>query len=429
MNIIRHGQFIRRKCLFAVSLLVIAFPGALLAAPVHISVKTMMGSQEFGAGISVGKGTRCFVVAPLHVVELAQTITITDRRGNTASATGFQAPDGVDAILLKVEDNHGLNCPEDWDDGIAAEDAMYDAEFLVSKKVKAGGIDQRRFFPGSVTSTTIGIQPYRSGNADRLIEGDSGSALYVNNLPLGMIVSVDTSTGEGEAIKQSQLHALFSNFMLDAAAKLVLIDPVYQGNQENPYATSAAAEFVEKKTPWTAVQIGSAMERNNFQNEMRGTASTYPDNVDYVIQSKIVANQSRSVPNPNYDAKKAQTSNLGEQLLNRVSAKDFRYYLVSNVDVEVTVIDLETQLRTSHVERSEFKDPLIEDANQRELSNDAVVRATVDAIENAMEKFGVPIIDESGEQFAEETSKKKKKKKKKKKGEDLLGALLGLTDD
>ena len=171
------------------------------------------------------------------------------------------------------------------------------------------------------------------------------------------------------------------------------------------------------------------MARNNFQNEMRGTAATYPDNVDYVIQSKIVANQSRSVPNPNYDAKKAQTNNLGEQLLNRVSAKDFPYYLVSNVDVEVTVIDLKTQQRTSHVERSEFKDPLTEDANQRELSNDAVVRATVDAIESAMEKFGVPIIDESGEQFAEETSKKKKKKKKKKKGEDMLGALLGLSDD
>jgi len=426
VKIICRGQIIRQKCLFVVSVLALALPGAVFAEPVHISVKTMTGAQEYGAGISVGRGTLCFVVAPAHVVVMAQTIKIADRRGNTALATQFHAPDGVDAILLKVEENHRLDCPEDWDDGIAAEEALYDAEFLVSKKVKKGSINKRRFFPGNETSTTIVVQPYRKGKADLLREGDSGSALYVNNLPLGMIVLVDTSTGEGEAIKQTQLHALFSNFMLEASTKIALIGPVYQGSQENPYATSAAADFVETKTPWTAMQTSPAMARNNFQNEMRGTAPTYPDNVDYVIQSKIVANQSRPVANPKYDAKKSQTSNVGKQLLNRVSAKDFAYYLVSNIDVEVTVIDLETQQRTSHVERSEFKDPLTDDTNQRELSNDAVVRATVDAIQAAMSRFGVPITDASGEQFVKNA---KKKKKHKKKGDDVLSSLLGLSSN
>jgi len=426
MNTIRHGQIIRRKSVFAVAMLAIALPSALLAAPVHISVKTLMGSQEYGAGISVGKGTRCFVVAPLHVVEVAQTITITDRRGNSALATRYQSPDGVDAILLKVEDNHKLDCPEDWDDGAAAEDALYDAAFLVSKKVKAGGMDQHRFFPGNVTSTTIGVQPYGPGKSDQLVEGDSGSALYANNLPLGMIVSVDTSTGEGEAIKQSHLHSLFSNFMLDASATLVLIEPVYQNNQENPYATSAAAQFVTTKTPWTPMQLGSVAARNNLQSEIRGTDATYPEDIQFVIQSKIIANQSRTVLNPNYDAKKAQTSNVGEQLMNRVSARDFRYYLVTNVDVEVTVIDAETRQRTSHVERSEFKDPMTDDANQNELSNDAVVRGTVDAIQAAIGKLGVPILDSSGEQVT--NNAKKKKKKDKKKSEKLLESLFGLKD-
>ena len=426
MKIIRRGQLIRQRCLFGASILAFALPGALLAKPVHISVETLLGSQEYGAGISVGRGDRCFVVAPAHVVAMAQTITITDRSGNTALATNFQAPNGVDAVLLKVEENHRLDCPEDWDDGIAAEDALDDADFLVSKKVKAGGIDKRRFFPGSITSTTITVQPYRSGKADLLMEGDSGSALYVNNLPLGMIVSVDTSTGEGEAIKQSRLHALFSNFVLEASTKLVLVSPVYQGNLENPYATSAATDFIETSTPWTAMQISSTMARNNLQNEMRGTAPTYPDNVNYVIESKIISNLNRSVANPNYDAKESQTSNIAKQFLNRASAKDFRYYLVSNIDVEVTVIDLETQQRTSLIERSEFKDPMTDDTNQRELSNDAVVRATVDALQAAMKKIGVPIIDESGEQFAENSKKKKKKKKNKKnKSDDILNALLG----
>lgn len=412
------------KQTFLLLLLAIIFPSTLLGAPIQILVKNVMGSQAYGAGISVGVGNRCFVVAPLHVVELAQSITITDRRGNAAQATPYQSPDGVDAILLKVEDNHHLDCPEDWDDGVAGDDALYDAEFLVSKKVKAGGVDQRRFFPGSVTSTTITVQPYSSGKADRLMEGDSGSALYVNNLPLGMIVSVNTGTGEGEAIKQSQLHALFSNYMVEASAKLALVSPVYQGYQENVYATSAAVEFIEMKTPWSAVQTNPAVARNNLQNEMRGIATEYPDNVQYVVQSRIVANTSTPVVNPKYDANKAQTSNLGKQLINRVSAKDFRYYLVSNIDVEVTIIDTESQRRTTHIERSEFRDPMTESVNQRDLTNDAVIRATVDAVQGAVEKFGVPILATGNEHLALND-----KKKKETKSEQLLKSLFGLPDN
>lgn len=427
MNFVHRLQIQQRNLLLVV-LLAAVLPGALCAAPVHISVTTLMGGQEYGAGISAGIGEQCFVIAPLHVVEIAQSITVSDRKGNSALAKPLHSPDGVDAILLKVEDNHKLKCPEDWDDGIAGEDAMYDVEFLVSKKVKAGGIQQRRFFPGDITSTTITVQPYSTGKANRLKEGDSGSALYANNLPLGMVVAVDTSTGEGEAIKQSQLHALFSNHMLEPDAKRVLVSPVTQGNQENPYATSAAAEFVEAMTPWVAMQPSPAMARAYLQSESRGVEPTYPENVDYVIQTRIISNTSQQVANSNYDAKKTQTNNVGEQLLNRVSGKDFRYYLVTNVDVEVTVIDPKTQQRTSHVERSEFKDPMTEDVNQRDLSNDAVVRASVDAVHIAMKKFGVPIMDSSAAQIAEGEGKKKRKKKKKK-SDELLDALLGRSDN
>ena len=194
----------------AVSVLVSALCGAPLAAPIHISVDTLTGSQEHGAGISVGKGLECYVVAPRHVVEMAEKITVKDLRGNTSTAEPFQdAPAEIDAILLKVEQDHRLDCPEDWDDGSDAESILYDVEFVISRKVKGGGVDSRRFFPGSVTSTTIELQPFSNDKANRLVEGDSGSALYAKNLPLGMIVTVHTETGEAEAVKQSQLHALF----------------------------------------------------------------------------------------------------------------------------------------------------------------------------------------------------------------------------
>lgn len=423
MKIIRRSQFIQRKFLLAISVFFAALSGAVDAAPVHIAVQTPMGTQEYGAGISVGKGMNCFVVAPLHVVEIAQTITITDRRGNTALATHFQAPKGVDAILLRVEENHRLDCPEDWDDGIAAENAMYDAEFLVSKKVKAGGIDQRRFFAGSVTSTTITVQPYRSGKADRLIEGDSGSSLYVKNMPLGMIVSVDTSNGEGEAIKQSQLHALFSNFMLEPSTKVALINPVYQGYRENRYATAAVSDFIATRTPLATLQMNPAVAQTNLQNERRGLAPQYPGNADYVIHSSIIANQSRRVANPKYDARKSKTSNFGKKLLNRATAKDFRYYSVSNVDVEITVVDLETNQRTMHMQRSEYRTPLTDDVNERDVISNAPVRGTLDALYVAMTKIGVTVADEARQQPQLQLPSEPELKK----DDDILSSILGIS--
>ena len=113
-----------RRLVYLPVVFALTLSASALSAPVQVSVTTLMGGQEYGAGISAGLGQQCFVVAPLHVVEVAQSITITDRRGNSAQAKPFQAPDGVDAILLRVEDDHKLDCPEDWDDGVAAEDAM-----------------------------------------------------------------------------------------------------------------------------------------------------------------------------------------------------------------------------------------------------------------------------------------------------------------
>ena len=71
---------------------------------------------------------------------------------------------------------------------------------------------------------------------------------------------------------------------------------------------------------------------------------------------------------------------------------------------------------------------MTEDVNQRDLSNDAVVRASVDAVHIAMKKFGVPIMDSSAAQIAEGEGKKKRKKKKKK-SDELLDALLGRSDN
>lgn len=418
----------------AVSILVSVFYSAALAAPVHVSVETLMGSQEHGAGISVGKGLECYVVAPRHVVEMAQTITVTDQQGNTSTAEPFQdAPAEIDAILLKVEQDHRLDCPEDWDDGSDAESILYDVEFVISRKVKGGGVDSRRFFPGSVTSTTIELQPFSNGKANRLVEGDSGSALYAKNLPLGMIVAVNTETGEAEAVKQSQLHALFGQYVLERKTKVVLINPVYKGYQENRYASAAVKEFVQTRTPLGVQEISPAIAQANMRSEQRGVAVEYPDAVDYVLLSSILLDTTRREKNPNYNVKKSKSKSFGDKLVSSMKGQDYQYYLVSNVDVEVTLITPATNERATHIERLEFRTALKDGVNQQEVTKSAPVQGSVQAVYAAFNKFGLPVIEQAAQ--ASEPRKKKKNKKNRKKNkkkkleEEAAEAALGLSAD
>lgn len=416
----------------AVSILAAVFCGAPSAAPVHISVDTLTGSQEHGAGISVGKGLECYVVAPRHVVEMARTITVKDLRGNTSTAEPFQdAPAEIDAILLKVEQDHRLDCPEDWDDGSDAEGILYEVEFVISRKVKGGGVDSRRFFPGSVTSTTIELQPFSSGNANRLVEGDSGSALFAMNLLLGMIVEVDTETGEAEAVKQSQLHALFGQYVLERKTKVVLINPVYKGYQENRYASAAVKEFVQTRTPLGVQEISPAIAQANLRSEQRGVAVEYPDTIDYVILSSILLDTTRRETNPNYDAKKSQSKSFSDKFVSSMKGQDYRYFLVSNVDVEVTLIIPATNERATHIERLEYRTAMKEGVNQQEVTKSAPIQGSVQAVYAAFNKFGLPVIEQAA-QTSETKKRKKKNKKKKKKLEEeaaAAAAALGLSAD
>lgn len=364
-----------------------------IAAPVHIEVDTGR-SQEHGAGVSVGKGAECFVVAPLHVVEFARSIVITDRKGRSAKAIRYQAPDGVDAALLKVETGHTLDCPEDWDDGSAGEAAMHEADFLISRKVKQRGMQQRRFFLGGESSTTLSLQPFSSTEADRLIEGDSGSSVYAKNRLVGLVVSVDTASGSGSALKQSQLHALFGNLVLEQSVERALINPVYYRNSENRYATNGVKNFVDVRTPFEVVILDAPTIAANLQNSRRGVSPTYPDNLDYVVSTSIIEDRSRNEKNPNYKASAAKESNFGKKLINSIGSRSARYLYVANIDVEVQITKPKENRQMTHIARLEYKVPLTDSVNKQELRTDLPVRAAVDALHATMLKYDLPVAPE-----------------------------------
>jgi hypothetical protein len=186
-----------------------------------------------------------------------------------------------------------------------------------------------------------------------------------------------------------------------------LINPVYYGNTENPYATVAVRDFVDTRTPFQVVEMNPVMAQTNQMNALRGIASVYPDNVDFVFTSKIIRNQSNREINPNYKASSALEKNFGKQLLNTLSSKSFRYYLVSNVDVEVRVLMPKENQQFTHIERAHYKVPLTDNANEQQLMTDAPINASVDALQAAMLKYNLPVLPEGEQQLQQQEEPKK----------------------
>ena len=363
-----------------------------IGAPVHVTVN-LGNNPEHGAGISVGRGSECFVVVPKHVTMFANEATVTDQNGRSATARPYQAADGADAALLKVEPGHTLDCPEDWVDGLTGEAGINDVDFLIARKAMGmqEGISRSRFFVTEVTPTEIQIQPYDETAANELAEGDSGSSLYANNMLVGMIVEVDTATGTGRALKQSQLHALFGNLVLDQSVKSVLINPVYERNSENIYATYAIREYFEKETPLEIAEMHESLVQANLRSVQSGVSPTYPEGIDYVVTANIIQNDGRRKENPNYKPNAKKTSNLGEKLRNSLQNRKVRYLYVSNVDVEVQIFSKEEDRYYTHLEQLEYETALKKNVDERELHNQAPVKASRDAIKAAVEKFNLPV--------------------------------------
>jgi hypothetical protein len=52
----------------------------------------------------------------------------------------------------------------------------------------------------------------------------------------------------------------------------------------------------------------------------------------------------------------------------------------------------------THIERSHYKVPLTDNVNEQQLMTDAPINASVDALQAAMLKYGLPVLGEAQQQ-------------------------------
>ena len=140
------------------------------------------------------------------------------------------------------------------------------------------------------------------------------------------------------------------------------------------------------------MEMPPALAAENLQNVLRGMPAQYPENVDYVINSKIIRNNSRQEANPNYSDNSRKTNNFGQQMLNSMGNRDFRYYHVTNIDVEVSIVMPKQKEQLTHIERLEYRTPMKEDFDARQVALDIPTKASVDALHATMLKYEMPVV-------------------------------------
>jgi hypothetical protein len=296
-----------------------------------------------------------------------------------------------DSALLKVSGGE-IDCPADWDDGDGANGAIEGAMFLVAKKVNSNGrIEQNRLFVSGISAEMIDLEPFDERNT--LQKGDSGSSVYAGNRLVGMVISVDTPTGSVIAVTQSQIHGLFGADVLEQGQRTALVFPFVYNRAENVYATMAAYDYVGQRTPLAVIESGPLTP----QQISTGAMPAIPTGVDFAVSGKVVELTTARVANPHYKRPDGKKKSFGDifvdSLKNSVTKRneDVQYLRTFNIDVEVTVIDVNDNSRARNLERRSYQLP-DDGTDVRELEKTAIRTAIIESLELTFRKYNLPLV-------------------------------------
>ena len=80
--------------------------------------------------------------------------------------------------------------------------------------------------------------------------------------------------------------------------------------------------------------------------------------------------------------------------MNSLGNRGARYIFVSNIDVEIQILLPKEGQQFTNIERLEYRVPLTENVDKRELQKQLPSKAAVDALQSTMLKYGLQVAPE-----------------------------------
>ncbi len=180
---------------------------------VHLSI------VEEGRGILRSRGSECFIVAPYHLIQNAETKTITITGENQKTSTGkFIKSYPGDIAIIRIEKGANQDCTE-WKISKSFTTLLKNSyEGFLEIRNDDGSFDHEPMYFKKQTDQGITIQA--KDPSFEFAKGMSGSSLFSNingvKTYLGMLLSVDESNSKlGNVFQADDMDRIINDFFLN----------------------------------------------------------------------------------------------------------------------------------------------------------------------------------------------------------------------
>ena len=222
----------------------------------HAANQVYIEANEIGQGLTVKHLNQCYFVAPLHVVDGSVFLTL---RGNDAAHTlgdgqllqGF----GYDLAIGSVEGALANRCVTEFSQLGATSAKIEAAHELTVITVNTDGMMSRlAAIPTETGLLYLKIKPIDSARA--FYKGMSGSLIFSGDDLIGMLQSVDQTSGQGSVLRIDRLKETIKPFFSSA----YVAAPAVEAEAVQPVVNRAIIPF--SVTSWNQPSIDHTTSAN-----------------------------------------------------------------------------------------------------------------------------------------------------------------------
>ncbi|WP_351189417.1 discoidin domain-containing protein [Shewanella sp. TB4-MNA-CIBAN-0142] len=200
----------------------------------HAVTQVYVTAGEVGQGFLLNRLDQCYLVTPKHVIgdEFFATLISGTHLRSLGEAEPIQTF-GYDLSILSVMGAAEKECQTNINQFGVIEVLLQNATQLTISSINADG--SRSLIP--VTLTDKGLIHLRVNPVSsdvQLYKGLSGSLAFINDIPVGMLQSIDADTGEGILLRQDRIIETILPFFQSSSA--ILQKPKLNRTTESPTA-------------------------------------------------------------------------------------------------------------------------------------------------------------------------------------------------
>jgi hypothetical protein len=184
----------------------------------HAVTQVYVTAGEVGQGFLLNRLDQCYLVTPEHVIgdEFFATLISGTHLRSLGEAEPIQTF-GYDLSILSVMGAVQKECQTNINQFNAIEALLQNATQLTISSINADG--SRSLIPVTLTDKgLIHLRVKPVSNDAQLYKGLSGSLAFINEIPVGMLQSIDANTGEGILLRQDRIIETILPFFQSSSA-------------------------------------------------------------------------------------------------------------------------------------------------------------------------------------------------------------------